>query len=119
MAGSASDHRQGIDEAEASRRDAGLVGGSFHFNSDEIVGEHDPPELLANSLGCAAANRFLALEHVGLDLVVAQLDLPAFVIESHDLGRGIVGWVDERGQQRYGIEATSLVGNCARVPHRR
>src|SRR5208337_178096 len=62
-----------INKAYARRRDASLIGRSFHLHAHQVVSEPDGPEFLMDSLGRSAPNRLLSVEHVGFDLVVAEL----------------------------------------------
>jgi hypothetical protein len=59
-----------------------------------------PHSSWATPRGLFAARRLFAIEHDALDLVVAELDLPALVIERDDPGGGVSFGVDERGEQR-------------------
>ena len=64
------------DETDTGGLDAGLLGHALHLQTDEVIGEQDPPELLPHGLRALAPDRLLTLEHFGLDLVVPELDLP-------------------------------------------
>ena len=75
------------DEANARRLDVGLVGDSFHFEADEVVGNEDAPNLLADSRGRLATKWLLrGVEHLGFDLTVTELDLPPLVVQLSNLG---------------------------------
>src|SRR3990172_7448492 len=85
----------------------------LHVQANEVVGDRKPPHLLADALGSAAAERLLALERVGLDLVEAKLELPALVVERGDLGGRIRLRVEQRGEQDLGLEAWALIAHGA------
>ncbi len=69
------------------------MGHGLHFEPDEIVGQQDAPELLSNAFGVLASDRLLAFEQVGLELVVAELKFPSFVVEGSDLASGVLPWI--------------------------
>ncbi len=65
------------DEADPRRLDAGVVGNALHFEAHEIVGDEDAPQFLGHGAGALAADRFFAIEHLGLDLIVPELKFPS------------------------------------------
>ena len=78
------DQPQGSDEADSNGFDLKSISRALHFKPDQVVCEKDPPKLLLDALDALTANGFLAIEHLGLDLVVPQLQLPTLVIQGHD-----------------------------------
>ena len=58
-----------------------------------------------------APQRVGALESVRLDLVEAELEVPALVVERDDLGGGIGHRIEQRGEERLGAEASSSIGD--------
>lgn len=78
-------------EADAGGWERGTLRDLLHVQANEVVGDGEPPHFLAEALGSTAAHRFLALESVGFDLVEAELELPALVVEFGDL-RGWIGF---------------------------
>jgi hypothetical protein len=102
------------DEADPRRFDACFAGDSLHLEAYEVVSEEDPPQLLLDSGRASAADRFLAVEQLRLDLVVAELQLPALVVQRRDL----VGWkrvrIGQRGEQGLRAEALPLIGDSSR-----
>src|SRR5271157_5066803 len=50
---------------------------------------------------------------MGLDLVEAELELPALVVELGNLSRGIGGRIEQRGEQGLGPEAAALIADGA------
>jgi hypothetical protein len=70
---------------------------------------------LVDGVGAAAADRLETLEHVGLELAEAQLDLPAPVIERAQLRRGVLFRIDQGGQQDARGIALALVADGADV----
>ena len=51
------DDSHGVYEADSERADTGRVGRALHLESDQIVGEQDSPNLLADQFGTLASNR--------------------------------------------------------------
>ncbi len=76
-------HDQHPREAQLHGFDAGQLGHSFHFQTHQVVSKQCPPELLLHGPGTEAAQRFLAVQHLGLDLIEAlhhtELDLDSFL----------------------------------------
>src|SRR5437899_7043964 len=81
-----------------------------------FVEEPEAPEILRYAARSLAAQRFLALEQLGLDLVEAELQLPALVIERDHFAGGEFLVVVERGEQRLRLEARALIANRAHQP---
>jgi len=77
-----------LDEADAGRFDFFLIGKHFHFTPHEVIGQQDAPQLLPDTIRLLAPDRLLAMEEVGLDFVVAQLQFPAILAETAHLGSG-------------------------------
>ena len=100
-------------EADAPGRHADPLGDLLHVEPDQVVGDRESPHLLADALGGAAAEGFLALEGMRLDLVEAELELPALVVQLDDLGGGLQRWIEQRGQQGLGAESAALVADGA------
>ena len=108
------DEAERHDEADPVWRHASFLGDPHHLEPHEVVREGDAPEFLADAGWGSAADRLLAIEHLRLHLVVAELDLPPLVIERRDLlGRVSLG-VKERREQDLRREASPLVpdGPC-------
>src|SRR5206468_1961491 len=61
------------------------------------------------------ADRLLPIEQLGLQLVVAELELPAFVIERNDLTGGVSLLVQQRCEQYLRAESFPVIANR---PHR-
>src|SRR5215213_6859161 len=105
------DQAKGRDEADAQRRYADLVSDALHLEANEVVRDEQSPHLLCDRVGALAADRLEPLQHVGLDLPIAELELPALVVEVADLGGRKSLGVDERRQQGLRLEALALVAD--------
>src|SRR5205085_10041876 len=71
----------------------------------------ESPSVVGDGGRAAAAQRLLAIEQLGLELVIAGLHPAALVVEGDDLlGRKSHG-IEERGEQHLGSVAGSLVGD--------
>src|SRR5690349_8376406 len=97
------------DEADARRRDIGLLRDALHLEAYEVVREADRPQLLGYAGGRLAANGFLPFEHLGLHFVVAELEFPTLVVQRNKLARGIPLRIEQRREQRLGRETLALV----------
>src|SRR5690606_21783308 len=72
-------------EANSSRFDFGLACDVLHLETNQIVRKQNAPKLLAYTIGSLAPNRLLALEEFRFELVVAQLQFPAFMVQRDNL----------------------------------
>nr|WP_275942116.1 IS21 family transposase [Haliangium ochraceum] len=88
------DEAKDRDEADTRGRHTSLVGDSRHLEANEVVGDEQPPDLLAGSVHGFAAQRDIG-EHLGLHLVVSEFDLPTLVVERNQL----VGRIGDRVEQ--------------------
>jgi len=61
----AAHQEQGVAEADATRGHARPLGHLGHVQADQVVGDRQPPHLLEDALGEAAAEGFLALQGMG------------------------------------------------------
>src|SRR6202022_2667086 len=98
------DEPVGSDEAGRVGRESRLSGNAQHFKPNQVVGEGEAPQFLSYTLGFLAADVLAPLQHLRFHLVVAELDLPALVIERrHLLGR-ILLRIEERREQSLWLE---------------
>ena len=93
------DVAHGHHEADARWAHVGFIRDAVHLQANEVVRDQHSPQLLFDTVGGSAPQRDLGVEQVGLDLVVAELDLPAFVVELDELFGGVCLGVRQRGQQ--------------------
>src|SRR5215831_14228883 len=102
------DEAHGTDEADAGGLHLRVVRGPLHFETNQVISDEQAPELLRHRSGTFASNRFFAVEHLGFDLVIAELDLPALVIQRSDFfGRKLLR-IQQRCQERLWLETLSL-----------
>ena len=107
------DELQRMPIADARRSDISPVGDPGHGAAHQIVAESEAPHFLPDARGRFAAQRLFAFQHVRLHLVEAEFELPALVVESDQLGRGVGDGVEQRGEQRLGAEAAVVVADGA------
>lgn len=80
------------------------------------LGLAKPHNSCFDALRALAPDRLLALQHLGSGLVEAKLDFPSFVVELAVFSGGVLGWIEQGGQQPQGWEALSLVVDDSDVP---
>lgn len=75
-------------KAELSWRNFGFDGDFGHFQSDQIVGQQCPPDLLADGFGGSATQGKFTAKKLLLEFAIAGFDAPAFLVLMDDvLGR--------------------------------
>src|SRR5262249_55701173 len=87
------------DEAEAKRFHPSAVGYALHFQSYEVVGEQDAPNLLTDAVGRLAADTLLSLQNGRFDLVVGKLQLPALVVQDDEFFERVCDGIEQRGKE--------------------
>ena len=85
---------------------------------DQIVDEADAPEFLSNAARRSASESFFALQHLSLNLVEPELELPTLVVERSEILGRILCAVGKRGQQDLRLEPSPLIANCTSDPLR-
>ncbi len=106
----------GGDEADPVGRQPRLSCDAQHFQPNQVVREREAPQLLRHSFGPLAADVLAPLEHLRLHLVIAELDLPALVVERSQLLGRVLDRVEQRGEQRLRLEAPPSVDDGTRDP---
>ena len=87
--------------------------GQQHLTSHKIVGQQLTPEFLNNSRGCLASQTLLALEHVSLQFVESDFDLPSFMVQLDQFFRGIFVGIQQGYKESAWLAALVLVLNHA------
>src|SRR5262249_18714371 len=94
----------------------GLSGPRFHLTAAKMLGQSNAPHRLADACRGATSDGLLASQHVGFDLVVADLDLPPFVVKADELVSGVGLRIHEARQQHRRSKALAVVMDRAHHP---
>lgn len=81
------------------------------------MSQQETVEFLLHETGRLASQQGSRAEHVGLDLVIGDLDFPSFVVERGEFGRWLDLGVEQRGDEREDVIITPGQP-VAQHPHR-